>query len=296
MTAPAVQPPPAPRPVPPPAALCRCPLPAARPRRTLRVGHADVDVLTRDEALAALDALVAAGAGGAVFTPNVDHVVMLEDDAAFRAAYAGARLCLADGMPLLWAARLLGTRLPEKLSGSDMLLPIAALAARRGWRVYLLGGAPGAAAEAGRILARAHGVRVVGCDDARIAAGRDPAPDAALDAPVLDRIRAARPDLLLVALGAPKQELFIARALPRLDGVVAIGVGASLDFLAGRIRRAPGWMSRAGLEWLFRLGQEPRRLWRRYLIQDPRFVGVVLRGWRAGRRGVAIRPAGSSPS
>ena len=245
----------------------------------LRIGHAWVDVLTRDQALARVESLVAAGAGGAIFTPNVDHVMMLERDPDFRAAYDGAALCLADGMPILWAARLLGTPLPEKLSGSDMLLPIARLAAQHGWRVYLLGGGPGAAVEAGQRLQEEHGVHVVGCDDARIALRPDPA----LDEPVYARLRAARPDLLLVALGAPKQEFFITRAQQHVGPMVAMGVGASLDFLAGTLRRSPAWMSRLGLEWLYRLGQEPGRLWHRYLVQDPQFLLVTLRSLRARR-------------
>ena len=244
---------------------------AVRPR--LRVGELWVDVLTRDQALDALDALVAHGEGGSVFTPNVDHVVMVEHDAAFRAAYARAKLSFADGTPVVWASRLLRPVIPEKLSGSDMLLPMAQLAARRGWRVYVLGGGPGSAAEAARRLRDEHGVRIVGTDDARISGH----PDAALDRPVTARIRAARPDLVFVGLGAPKQELFIDRSLADMGPVVAIGVGASLDFLAGAVRRSPAWMSRAGLEWLYRLCQEPRRLWRRYLVQDPRFVLLVLR-------------------
>ncbi len=247
--------------------------PAPAPTRArLRMGHLWVDVLTRGQALDALDALVARGEGGSVFTPNVDHVVMAEHDAGFRAAYAGASLSLTDGVPLVWASRLLRPAVPEKLSGSDMLLPMAQRAAQRGWRVYVLGGGPGSAVEAARRLRDDHGVNVVGTDDARISCE----PDHAADAPVIARIRAARPDLLFVGLGAPKQELFIARALPAMGPVVAVGVGASLDFLAGALRRSPAWMSRAGLEWAYRLGQEPRRLWRRYLVQDPKFVLIVL--------------------
>ncbi len=264
----------------PPAAGAATAAPAAPPHPRLRVGRLWVDVVTRDGALAAIAALVARGAGGAVFTPNVDHVVMAEDDAEFRDAYARASLALADGAPVVWASRLLGARVPEKLSGSDMLVPMARLAAERGWRVYLLGGGPGAAAEAARRLRDAYGVRVVGVDDAFVAPRADPAGDA----PVLARIRAARPDLVFVGLGAPKQELFITRARAAIGPAVCVGVGASLDFVAGTLRRAPAWMSRAGLEWLFRLGQEPRRLWRRYLIQDPRFVLVVLRTLRRPRR------------
>lgn len=257
------------------------PVPGARAgtRARLRVGRLWVDVLTRDGALDVLDALVARGAGGSVFTPNVDHVVTAERDDAFAAAYDAASLALADGAPIVWASRLLGEPVPEKLSGSDMLLPMAMRAATRGWRVYLLGGGPGAAEQAARRLHDDFGVRVVGVDDAFVPRHAD----AALDTPVIARIRRARPDLVFVALGAPKQELFITRALPEIAPAVCVGVGASLDFLAGTLRRSPAWMSRAGLEWLFRLGQEPRRLWRRYLVDDPRFALVVLRTLRRPR-------------
>jgi N-acetylglucosaminyldiphosphoundecaprenol N-acetyl-beta-D-mannosaminyltransferase len=241
------------------------------------MGRLWVDALTFDGALEAVRALVERGSGGAVFTPNVDHVVMAETDAALRRAYRRASLAFADGVPLIWASHtLLRAPLPAKLSGSDMILPLARLAAERGWGVYLLGGLPGAAAEAGRILTAACGVRIVGVDDARVTVDGDTAADRA----AMDRVRAARPDLVFVALGAPKQELWISRAMDELRPAVAIGVGASLDFIAGRVKRSPAWMSRVGLEWTYRLAQEPRRLWYRYLVRGPRFAGIV---WRTAR-------------
>ena len=100
---------------------------------------------------------------------------------------------------------------------------------------------------------------------------------------IVERIRAARPDLLLVALGAPKQEFWIDEHFAEIAPAVALGVGASLDFIAGTIRRSPRWMSKVGLEWLYRLGQEPKRLWRRYLVDDPKFLAIVLRTWRLPR-------------
>jgi N-acetylglucosaminyldiphosphoundecaprenol N-acetyl-beta-D-mannosaminyltransferase len=246
----------------------------------VRIGQVEIDSLTFDEALDRIAELVDRGEGGAVFTPNVDHVVKAETHPEFRRAYSRADLCLADGMPIVWASRLLGSPLPEKVSGSDLVLPLARLAAERRWRLYLLGGAPGVAEAAGEEMARELGVRVVGTDSPVVDAdgGMQHADDA------LERLRAARPDLVLVALGAPKQELWSDRFRRRITPAVAIGVGGSLDFITGRVRRAPAWMSRAGLEWLFRLAQEPRRMWRRYLIQDPRFVAVVARGWRTNRR------------
>lgn len=250
------------------------------PRR-VRIGSIDVDVVRLAEAVDAIDALVAAGRGGAVFTPNVDHVVKAERDAELRAAYAEAELSLADGMPLVWASRLLGAPLPERVAGSDLVLPLAARAAQRGWRVYLVGGAPGDAARAAEVLAQAPGVEIAGVDAPLL--DLSPAGAGAARA-AAERVRAARPHLVLAAFGAPKQELWIHRHRELLRPAVVLGVGASLAFVAGTLPRAPRWMSRAGLEWLHRLAREPRRLWRRYLVEDPTFARILVRTWLDARR------------
>ncbi len=244
----------------------------------MRFGNLWVDALTFPEALGEIERLVASGRGASVFTPNVDHVVTAEDDAAFREAYAAASLSLPDGQPLVWASRLLGARLPAKISGSDLVLPLMYLAARRRWRVYFLGGPPGIAAAAAGRLEREVGVQIVGVDSPTIQLDRDPPDDS-----VAERLRAAQPHLVLVALGSPKQELWIRRMEERIRPAVAIAVGGAIDFLAGRVRRAPPWISRCGLEWLFRLSQEPHRLARRYLLKDPRFLLVLGRTLLASR-------------
>jgi N-acetylglucosaminyldiphosphoundecaprenol N-acetyl-beta-D-mannosaminyltransferase len=237
----------------------------------VRIGRIWIDSLTFDEALDAIEALF--GRGGAVFTPNVDHVVRAESDAGFRAAYEAADLSLADGQWVVWASRLLGTPLPAKISGSDLSVPLARRATRRGSSLYLLGGGPGAAEAAARRLQTECGTRIAGIDASRIDLGR---PDPA----VIARIAAAAPDVVLVGLGSPKQEMWIHRHREVLRPAVLLGVGAALDFLAGQVRRAPAWISRAGLEWAFRLALEPRRLSRRYLVDDPRFVAVLIRTLR----------------
>ncbi len=239
----------------------------------LQLGQLRVDRVTFEQALDAIEALVHRGTGGLVVTPNVDHVVIAERDLAFRAAYAAADLSLADGMPVVWASRLLGAPVPEKISGSDLIEPLVRRAAERRWRVFLVGAGPGVAEEAATRLARDMGVNVVGTFAPRIRldGGADDT------AETVRKIREARPDLLLVAFGAPKQEVWSHRYRTELGPVVTVGIGASLDFLAGRIRRAPRWVSRSGLEWLWRLVREPRRLWRRYLVQDPAFLRIVWR-------------------
>lgn len=255
----------------------------------VRIGRVDVDVLRASEALDAIEALVRARRGGAVFTPNVDQLVKLERDPALRAAYDAAELRLADGMPLVWASRLLGSPLPERVAGADLVGPLAARAAARGWRLYLLGGPPGVAARAARVLAAA-GVTIAGHDAPWIDEPpcRCDSAARATSAAAAERVRAARADLVYVGLGAPKQELWIHRHRDTIRPAVAIGVGASLSYVAGALPRAPRWMARAGLEWAYRLTREPGRLWRRYLVDDLSFARILLRSWRAA---AADRPA-----
>jgi N-acetylglucosaminyldiphosphoundecaprenol N-acetyl-beta-D-mannosaminyltransferase len=249
--------------------------PPGRPR--LRLGQLHVDGVTFAQAIDVIAAMIEDGVGGAVFTPNVDHVVMAEHDGGFRRAYEGAALSLADGMPIVWASRLLGSPLPEKISGSDLALPLMERAEREGWRVYLLGGAPGVGPKAAeRLVARFPRIAIAGTDAPHIDMSASPASRA----DVVERVRASKADVVLVALGAPKQELWIAEVAHHLRPAVLLGVGASIDFIAGTARRAPPWMSASGLEWIHRFAQEPRRLWRRYLLRDPEFLLIVLRELR----------------
>jgi N-acetylglucosaminyldiphosphoundecaprenol N-acetyl-beta-D-mannosaminyltransferase len=241
------------------------------------LGTIHADRVTFAAALDRIAALVTDGHGGYVLTPNVDHVVLADSDARLRAAYRDASLSLVDGMPLVWLSRALGATLPEKISGSDLVRPLAALAASRGWRLYLLGGMPGIAERAAAILTAEHpGLAIAGTDAPPLGFDTDPAANAR----VLERVRAARPHLLLVALGCPKQELWMHAARDGYAPAVALGIGASLDFIAGAVRRAPSWMSRAGLEWLYRLAQEPRRMAARYLGRDLEILPIAWRAWR----------------
>jgi N-acetylglucosaminyldiphosphoundecaprenol N-acetyl-beta-D-mannosaminyltransferase len=260
-------------------------------RRRFRIGTIWIDVLTCADALREIEALVNAKRGGAVYTPNVDHVVIAHSHNALQAAYEHASLALADGMPLVWVAPLLGCRLPERVAGSDLFIPLMKLAARRTWRVYLLGGAPEVAETAATRLAEQFGVNVVGWNSPVI--GQD---GSDLTGNSLERVRDARPDIVIVALGNPKQELWIYRAGDALGPAVALGLGAVLDFLVGKQKRAPRWIARAGLEWLYRLGHDPGRLWRRYLVRDLRFIRIVVATWWSTRSTTAAehsQPSGA---
>ncbi len=237
----------------------------------VRVGALAMDVLQRGEALDAIVRLVREGEGGTVFTPNVDHIVQAQHDALFRAAYERTDLSLVDGTPVLWAARLLGTPLPEKLSGSDLFDPLIERAAAEGLRVALLGGAPGVGELAARNLReRLPSLQIVDTLAPRIAL--TPTDE---ERACVERLARAKADLIFVCLGAPKQELFSDRNRRALAPAVLVGFGAAVDFAAGTMPRAPEWMSRAGLEWAFRLAREPRRLAARYLLRDPEFVKIV---------------------
>jgi N-acetylglucosaminyldiphosphoundecaprenol N-acetyl-beta-D-mannosaminyltransferase len=180
-------------------------------------------------------------------------------------------------MPVVWASRLLGAPLPQRVAGSDLIRPLAERAAHHGWRVYLLGGNPGVADQARRVLLSEYpSLQVVGVQSPRIDLSAGPDVHAAL----VGEIRAARPDLVLVALGAPKQEIWSERWRDALSPAVLFGIGGSLDFIAGTVPRAPRWVGAVGLEWFYRFAREPRRLWRRYFVRDPRFVSVLWRTLR----------------
>jgi len=242
------------------------------PPNRIRIGRLWIDAVTQAQALDRIAALVESGRGGSVFTPNVDHVVKAEDDPALQAAYSRVSLSIADGQPLVWASRLLRAPLPERVAGSDLIYPLMQRAARNRWRVYLLGGGPSIGEQAAARLRTDPGVEIAGVDAPVLSREPTEAEEASIE-----RVRAARPHLVAVALGNPKQEMWIDRALPRIAPAVCLGIGGSLDFIAGKVRRAPVWMRRAGLEWLLRLAQEPRRLARRYLWEDPKFLAILWR-------------------
>ncbi|MCC6241738.1 MAG: WecB/TagA/CpsF family glycosyltransferase [Gemmatimonadaceae bacterium] len=238
----------------------------------VQLGKIAVDRHTRESAVSAIGDMVLAKRGGKVFTPNLDHILLAERRASFRSAYEAVDLSLVDGMPLVWASHWFGQALPERISGSDLVDPVAKLAGERGWRVYLLGGGPGTAEEAGRRLAAKYHVDIAGVSAPRVAAD-----GTMVDEHVLADVVSTAPDLVLVGLGSPKQEYWIDRYAAALAPAVMIGVGASLDFQAGRVRRAPRWIGRIGFEWLFRLVLEPRRLWRRYLVDGPQALAALAR-------------------
>lgn len=240
----------------------------------------EIDVVRMPDAVDQLLAWIGQDEGVCryVVTPNVDHAVLLEEHAGLRQAYAAASLVLADGAPVVLASRLLGRPLPERVAGSDLVPKLFDAAnARRPLKVYLLGGMPGVAERAAaNIAVKWPQVEVVGTASPPFGFERD----AQQSSQLLEEISLARPDVLLVGLGAPKQELWVHEHRDAIAARVALCIGATIDFLAGERKRAPIWMQRAGLEWLYRLLSEPRRLWRRYARDAWLFPQLV---WRERR-------------
>jgi N-acetylglucosaminyldiphosphoundecaprenol N-acetyl-beta-D-mannosaminyltransferase len=213
------------------------------------------------------------GLGGWVATPNVDICRAARRDPQLLDLLSGASLVVADGMPLVWASRLRGDPLPERVTGSSLIYSLTATAARHGQSVYLLGGEPGVADRAAKVLSQRHpGLVVTGTHSPPL--GFEVSRDS-VDA-IRRRLAGARPDIVFVGLGFPKQERLIAELAPSFPATWFISCGAAIPFAAGTLRRAPRWMQRSGLEWAFRLGREPRRLAKRYLIDDLPFAAALL--------------------
>jgi N-acetylglucosaminyldiphosphoundecaprenol N-acetyl-beta-D-mannosaminyltransferase len=236
--------------------------------------------LTMGETLEAIDGLIRVGRPAYFITANVHYTMLTFDFEELREVNERAAFILADGAPLVWFSRLTRAPLPERVAGSDLIFAMSALAAEKGYRLFLLGGAEGVAVRAAqRLQDRYPGLKIVGTECPPF---RQPTPEE--EEALFDRIRAAQPDILLVAFGQPKGERWIFENLNRnrLGVPVSVQVGASLDFAAGRVSRAPLWMQKNGLEWAFRLSLEPRRLFGRYASNGIFAIRMVAK--RTNRR------------
>jgi N-acetylglucosaminyldiphosphoundecaprenol N-acetyl-beta-D-mannosaminyltransferase len=248
---------------------------------------ARVHNVSLEEFFASIDRCVQARVPRYIVTPNVDHVVRLETDPDFQRAYSDAYLAVCDSTPLMWAARVMGVAIKQKLSGSDLVHWLSAHAATKGYRLFLFGAAEGVAPLAQEVLeARYPGLQIVGTYSPPMGFERDS--DA--NAYALRQIRDAAPDICFVALGSPKQEKWMCDNVAASGAPLMLGIGAGLDFVVGRFKRAPVWMQRCGFEWLWRLCSDPRRLFKRYIIDDSRFFVIVLRAW-IRRRNPPFGPA-----
>lgn len=232
-----------------------------------------IDNYTMQEALDKIAGHVEKRRFSYAVTPNVDHIIKARHDSEFRHVYERADLVVADGVPLLWASRVLGDPLKERIAGADLFERTCELAAERGYSVYLLGGNPGSAWKAcKRLSARLPELQIAGWDCPPYGFGGDVAENLKVQA----RIRESHADILFLGLGTPKQEKWVSIYGNGTGAAFAVGVGGSFSFVAGEISRAPLWMQHGGLEWLWRLLKQPRHLWKRYLVDDIPFFYLLL--------------------
>ena len=257
-------------------------------RQTVGILGTPIDILDTEAVLARLEHFIQQGRFHQVATANTDFLINALSDAELRHILRNADLVVPDGMPVVWAARMMRSHLPERVTGADIVPELAKLAARKGYRIFMLGAKPEVAQQAkARLETDYPGLQIVGCLSPK------PSSVAEMDSEtILDEIVRARPDILLVAFGNPKQEKWLHLHRERLHAVpVCIGVGGTFDFLAGETSRAPGWMQRNGMEWIFRLAQEPRRLGKRYIRDLVQFTRYMMKQWYGLRN---VRGTGTS--
>ena len=252
-----------------------------RPHLRVNVGNVDIDNVNISEAIALIEEFVQERRVCYLGNPNVDVTVRIQSDPMLANYYKNAALTLVDGVPVMWAAKFLGSPLKEKISGSDLVPEICKLAEQKGYKLYFLGGRPGAAAAAKEILeVKYPDINIVGTYAPPFGFEKD---EREMER-IFSKIREAAPDILLVGLGVPKQEKFIAACYRELQVPVSMGVGVTFEFIAGIVKRAPLWMQRSGLEWFWRLCMEPGRLWKRYLVDDLQFLTLIWKQKKAASK------------
>lgn len=233
-----------------------------------------IDNVTMKEAVEKIDDLIQDDEVSYVVTPNIDHLIMLQGDKLFKKIYDEADLILADGKPLIWISKLYKKTLKEKVSGSDLFPKLCELAAEKGYKMYFLGAAEGVAAEAARKLkCKYPKLNVVGTYSPPIGFEKD---KNEVDK-IISNINKSEADILIIGLGTPKQEKFFYNYKDKIHVSVALGLGASFDFVAGNVKRAPRWMCNCGLEWLFRITQDPKRLAKRYIKDAVKIVPLIIK-------------------
>lgn len=246
---------------------------AAEPIARMRLAGIDLDRLSEAEVAEHVIRASKNGRGGWIATPNIDICRKAERDPTARALLAKAALIVPDGMPLVWAARLRGDSLPERVSGSSLIFSLTAAAAASQRSIYLLGGEPGVPESAAAQLSQLYpGVKIAGTAAPSLGFDKDPRKVAE----IRDHLLLTSPDIVYVGLGFPKQERLIVTLTSALPSSWFVACGAAIPFAAGTLPRAPAWMRQTGLEWAFRLVSEPRRLYRRYLVDDVPYAARLL--------------------
>jgi N-acetylglucosaminyldiphosphoundecaprenol N-acetyl-beta-D-mannosaminyltransferase len=243
------------------------------PLPLIRLMGVEIHSINESQAIEHILSELASGRGGMTVTPNLDHLRRCHSDMQFAAMVAEAEMVVADGMPLIWASRLAGCGLPQRVAGSDLILTLSAAAANAGRSIYLLGGAPGTAEGAAEVLRSRHpNIRIVGTNCPPMGFDQNENEMAKMVAALVK----AQPDIVFVALGSPKQEYLIDRIRNSLPRTWWLGVGVSFSFLTGHVQRAPRLLQQTGFEWVHRLAQEPKRLFKRYVVQGLPFAAALF--------------------
>ncbi|WP_257151841.1 WecB/TagA/CpsF family glycosyltransferase [Bacillus toyonensis] len=253
--------------------------------RTVNLFGVDFSNLTMQEAIQDIDEIInknrESSEQGYVVTPNVDHIVNVHKDSYFREIYKGATLTLVDGAPIFMLSKKIGVPLKEKVSGSDLTPYLFELAQRNNYKVFIFGSREGVPDLAIQKIKSEYGYTFP-IKSYSPPFGFEKQPDVLEGG--IKKIQEFQPDILLVSLGSPKGERFIYENLQELNVPISLQIGASIDFIAGTVKRAPLWMQKLGLEWFYRFLQEPKRMFRRYFINDSYFLVLVFREFIKRRR------------
>lgn len=244
------------------------------PLNRMKFMNTYLDNVTKEEAIAHIEQCVAERRVGYVITPNVDQIVRIEKDAYFKEICDHAELLLADGHPLLWISKMYGTPIKEKICGSDLVLELCDLAADKGYSVFFLGAAPGVAKRAAeKLKKKLPNLRIVGTYSPQPGFENDEAEKGRIDQMLYE----SHADMLFVGMGVPKQDIFIYENMMKYQIPVSFSIGATIDFIAGEQKRAPKWMSNHGVEWIYRFLREPKRMFKRYFMDDLDILRLALK-------------------
>ena len=242
------------------------------PLNRMRFMNTYVDNVTEEEAIRHIEECVKNRTIGFVVTPNVDQIVMMEKNLYFREICDNAELSVVDGHPLLWIAKWYKRPIKEKICGSDLMPHLCKIAAEKGYKIFLLGAAEGIAAKAADILVEQNpGLKIAGTYSPPFGFEKD---EKELEK-INTILKESEADLLFVGMGAPKQSVFIYENMHKYQIPMSFCVGATIDFIAGEQKRAPRWMTDHGMEWLYRLFKEPKRMFKRYIINDTKIIGLA---------------------
>lgn len=252
------------------------------PLNRMRFMNTYMDNVTLEEAVAHIEDCIRSRKIGHVITPNVDQIVRIESDTYFKEICDHAELLLVDGTPLLWIAKWYGQPIKEKICGSDLVPYLCELSAKKGYSVFLLGAADGVAAKAAKNLkAKYSGLNIAGTYSPPYGFEKSEKELAKINKMLLD----SKADMLFVGMGVPKQDIFIYENMHKYKIPMSFSIGGTIDFMAGEQKRAPKWINRIGFEWLYRFFQDPRRMFKRYFVNDRQILGLARKYKKVQKEG-----------